>query len=608
VDSVTNKAPIVTLPDPAATGRIQNAGVPLAADLLQALTDAVLAVDPSGQVAYLNATARTWFAPVDGETAWPMQGSVDTSASAEALAHSGSAVPALSHCLAPDSASAHLLAQTLTACRLSGAAVQASEPLRLPDLPIDAAATASLMAAPRYLRLVASPAGADLTLLAFSDISDAVARRERLLHEARHDPLTGLPNRLLLAERLDDLIGRGQRVALLLIDLDRFSRINEALGQRHGDAVLHAVAARLVEASPPGTSVGRWGGDEFVVLVDDHTPAHALRSVAERLLGAVAADQQVDGLTLQCTCSIGIASTLTDATEPEMLVAAAESGMRRAKALGGARCEWPAASRPAWTREVLVLEERLRLAIGSGGFVLHYQPQIDLKTRRPVGLEALLRWRQSNGDLWSPGRFLNVAEESGAILDIGAWVLREAASQMMIWRTQGLPPLPVSVNVSARQCRDSHLVDLVTQVLADTGLPPGLLKLEITETTAMSDVEQVRVLLGELRALGVGVSVDDFGTGYSSFAHLTRLPIDQIKIDQSFVHDVEQGPNGAAIVRATIKLAHELGVPVVAEGVESAGQMHFLASHACDIAQGYFCSHPLAPDAAEQWMRAAALS
>jgi EAL domain-containing protein (putative c-di-GMP-specific phosphodiesterase class I) len=352
--------------------------------------------------------------------------------------------------------------------------------------------------------------------------------------------------------------------------------------------------------------VGRWGGDEFVVLIDEQTPAHAVRALAEQLLRAASRCQVVDGLEMQCTCSIGIASTLADSAEPEVLVAAAEAAMRRAKALGGGRCEWPATARPAWTRDLLVLEERLRQAIGTGGFVLHYQPQVDMVSGKPVGLEALVRWRQANGDLWSPGRFLAVAEESGAILGIGAWVVREAADQMMSWLALGLPALPVSVNVSARQCRDRHLVDLVGQVLADTGLPPELLKLEITETTAMSDVEEVRVLLGELRALGVGVSVDDFGTGYSSFAHLTRLPIDQIKIDQSFVHEVEDGPNGAAIVRATIKLAHELGVPVVAEGVESAGQMKFLAAQKCDIAQGYYCSHPLAADAAEQWMRAAA--
>ncbi|MBK6853718.1 MAG: EAL domain-containing protein [Burkholderiales bacterium] len=570
--------------------------------LLGALTDAVIAVDALGDIVYLNPTAQQWFG-VDDEPAGVVHTDRPAGQAPATPLVARSAIPALAHCFEPGSTAATILTLVLEHCRSSRRAVPASEPFSL-SCPIGS--TSATGPERRRMRLVASPAGPDLTVLVFGDVTDSVRHTERLLHEARHDSLTGLPNRVLLGERLDELLRRGERVALLFIDLDRFCRINEALGQRHGDAVLHAVAARLVEACPRGTSVGRWGGDEFVVLIDEQTPAHAVRALAELMLSAVARCQVVDDLEMQCTCSVGIASTLADSAEPEVLVAAAESAMRRAKALGGARCEWPAASRPAWTRDLLVLEERLRQAIGTGGFVLHYQPQIDMVSGKPVGLEALVRWRQANGELWSPGRFLAVAEESGAILGIGAWVLREAASQMMSWLAMGLPALPVSVNVSARQCRDRHLVDLVGQVLADTGLPPELLKLEVTETTAMADVEQVRVLLGELRALGVGVSVDDFGTGYSSFAHLTRLPIDQIKIDQSFVHDVEDGPNGAAIVRATIKLAHELGVPVVAEGVESAGQMKFLAAQKCDIAQGYFCSHPLAADAAEHWMRAAA--
>jgi diguanylate cyclase (GGDEF)-like protein len=570
--------------------------------LLGSLTDAVIAVDGHGDIVYLNPTAQRWFA-VDLA---PTDAAHSDQPGKAPMAHlARSAIPALAHCFESGSTAATILTLVLELCRGSRRPVPASEPF---TLPCPAGRASAFEPARRRMRLVASPAGPDLTVLVFSDVSDSVRHTERLLHEARHDPLTGLPNHVLMGDRLDQLLGRGERVAMLFIDLDRFSRINEAMGQCHGDAVLHAVAARLVQACPPGASVGRWGGDEFVVLIDEQTPAQALDELADTMLQAAARCQVVDGLELQCTCSIGIASTLADSVEPELLLAAAEAAMRRAKALGGARCERSAASRPVWTRDMLVVEERLRQAIGSGGFVLHYQPQIDMDDGKPVGLEALLRWRQASGELWTPGRFLAVAEESGAILGIGAWVLREAASQMMSWLAAGLPALPVSVNVSARQCRDRHLVDLVRQVLADTGLPPELLKLEITETTAMSDVEQVRVLLGELRALGVGVSVDDFGTGYSSFAHLTRLPIDQIKIDQSFVRDVEDCPNGAAIVRATIKLAHELGVPVVAEGVESAGQMRFLAQHLCDIAQGFYCSHPLAADAAESWLRATAVS
>jgi EAL domain-containing protein (putative c-di-GMP-specific phosphodiesterase class I) len=286
--------------------------------------------------------------------------------------------------------------------------------------------------------------------------------------------------------------------------------------------------------------------------------------------------------------------------------------MRRAKLHGGGRCELAAAGVAGWdlgwSHDMLALEARLHHAVGVGGLALHYQPQVQPGSGRPVGLEALLRWRQPGGDLWSPEQFLNVAEQCGAIIEIGAWVIHEACAQMMRWQSRGLTPPPVSVNVSARQCLDRRLIAVVRDALASTGLAPDQLTLEITETLALSDVDAAARLFTELRSLGVGISMDDFGAGCSSFAHLTRLPLSQIKIDQSFLHRVEQGSQGAAIVRATIEMAHQLGMPVVAEGVESAGQLDFLVREQCDIAQGYYCARPLAPDATEAWLRAAALN
>jgi diguanylate cyclase (GGDEF)-like protein len=405
--------------------------------------------------------------------------------------------------------------------------------------------------------------------------------------------------------------------SLYFIDLDRYSRFNEALGQAAGDQVLVRIATRLQQASPDGASLLRWGGDEFVLLVPQGAlaPGQTPAGLGQQLLEAISRPLQVDGLGLVSTASLGHAHTGQVGPTCAALLAAAEAAMRRAKLRGGARCEQggtgaPDAA-PHWTREALVLESRLHDAVGTGTLALHYQPQVQIGSGRTVGMEALLRWRQPDGSLWAPGRFLPVAEQCGAIIEIGAWVLHEACAQMMRWQAQGLAAVPVSVNVSARQCLDQHLPGTVRSALAGSGLPAALLNLEITESAALADLDNASRLLGELRGLGVGISMDDFGTGYSSLALLSRLPISQLKIDQSFVQRLDDGSpaaHGAAIVRATIELAHGLGMPVVAEGVESADQLRLLGSERCDYAQGYYCSRPLAAHAAQRWLRATVLS
>jgi diguanylate cyclase (GGDEF)-like protein len=436
----------------------------------------------------------------------------------------------------------------------------------------------------------------------------------------QRDTLTGLPGRAAFTRLLQLGVhaaveqSPAPNAELIFIDLDHFARFNQALGQAQGDVLLQRLAVRLRTTAPRDATVARWGSDEFVVWVPSPAPGADL---AGQLLDAIGQPLRLDGLTLSCSASLGVARLAPaeanhrlQAEATERWLARAETAMRSAKAAGGGRCVQASPTvngwATGWTREMLTLEVRLHQAVRRGDLLLHYQPQVDPASGRAVGLEALLRWRQPGGELWAPGQFMALAEECGAIVEIGAWVIHEACAQMMRWQAQGLTPLPVSVNVSARQCQDHRLVGVVRRALHDTGLDPALLMLEITETAALVEVDLAARLLAELRRLGVGIAMDDFGTGYSSFAHLTHLPLSQIKIDQSFVHQVDQGEGrGAAIVRATIEMAHHLGLPVVAEGVETDQQLSFLAAQRCDIAQGYWCARPLAPQGVEPWLRRA---
>jgi diguanylate cyclase (GGDEF)-like protein len=486
--------------------------------------------------------------------------------------------------------------------------VQTLTGLRLVRLTVSPVVDAPADAAPES----AAATRLDGAVLVLNDVTDSVRAAERLHHEATHDTLTGLPNRVTLTAQFEAALAqareRGEQLALLFIDIDRLKRINDGLGHQQGDAVIRRIADRLRAACPAGSVVARWGGDEFVVLAPDRGDRRDADRTAQDLIHAVNAGIELADMQVHCSCSIGVALAPEQGHDLDLLLTHADAALRRAKLHGGGRHlhATPAASRqpdaPGWTRDALAVENRLRRALAEGALELHYQPQLDVASAEPVGFEALLRWRQLDGQLWSPAQFLDVAEESGLILEIGTWVVREATQQLARWGRLGVPLVPVSVNVSARQCLDRKLVQVVSEALSAEGIPASLLKLEVTETTAMTDVEQVRHLLHELRALGVGVAVDDFGTGYSSLAHLQRLPIDQIKIDQSFVRDIANDHQGAAIVRATIALAHELGVPVVAEGVEDETQLTFLTLHRCDIVQGYYYARPMSGDAAARFM------
>ena len=554
----------------------------LAEVTLQAITDAVITLDHSRRVRYLNASAERLALPHTPDAA------------------RNQTIESVLRLEAPD---AQILLQAIGDCQTQHRVVH-----------IEVALHVKTNDGEHLVQAVISPMGSagDArrgVVVVLADVT-ATARAEQLIeHGSTHDGLTGLPNRVLLTDLLAHALAHGrhqsQALAVLFIDLDRFGRINDSLGQRQGDEVLEVIAARLRRVFRAHDTIARWGSDQFVVLIEDVTSREVVAALASQLIDVVARDLRVDEVSIACTCSIGIALSPDDAQTTDGLLTMSEAAMMRAKAAGGGRFEFYTSGMSTLTRDWLALENRLRQALDAGEFVLHYQIQTDLRSGRPIGLEALLRWRQEDGELWAPARFLSITEETGLIVAVGNWVIREATQQLRRWIDAGVTPVPVSVNVSARQCMDSHLIDVIAGALKEANVPASLLKVEITESTAMADLDHLRQLLLQLRQLGVAIALDDFGTGFSSLAHLKRFPVDQIKIDPSFIADIHRDPNGAAIVRATIALAHGLGVPVVAEGVENEAQIRFLREHRCDIVQGYLYGRPGSPDAIREVLTSA---
>ena len=458
----------------------------------------------------------------------------------------------------------------------------------------------------RALRIVVSPlcnldGQLDGAVLVFSDVTDAVSATRELHHAATHDLLTDLPNRVLLHKRLVTTLERiernGKSAAILFLGLDRFKYINDSIGHLAGDEVIKIVALRLRRLCRETDTVARWGGDQFVIVLEDARDQAGATHVAIKVIDALTQDVVLDegfgSQRLPCSGSVGISMLPQDGADIDDLLSKADMAMHRAKI-------HPQASYQFWSeelnirrRERLALEIDIRNGLRDQQFVLHYQPQFRLHDQRLVGMEALIRWQRSPDILVSPAGFIDVAEETGLIIDMGSWVVMQAARQVAHWLAEGLDPVPVAVNVSARQCLNHDVVAVVRKALKETRIPPALLRLEITESAAMADADHVIDLLMAIHALGVGLAVDDFGTGYSSLSYLKRFPIDELKIDKSFVDGVATNNNDAAIVRATIALAHGLGLKVVAEGVETEEQSRFLSSLNCDIAQGYLFSRPL---------------
>jgi diguanylate cyclase (GGDEF)-like protein len=419
----------------------------------------------------------------------------------------------------------------------------------------------------------------------------------RLQHVAAHDALTGLPNRLLLADRLDQAIARaerhGTRFAVLVIDLDRFKSINDSLGHLTGDEVLKEITRRLALALRKADTLARLGGDEFVLIVNEIAHISEVETIAARLLSDIAAPIKHPGLELHTSASIGISLFPDDGASAAALLQHADAAMYHAKKNGRGGSQLFAPAMNVFARERLELDIGLRRALINRELVLHYQPKVDVRTGRAESAEALLRWRHPTRGLTKPGSFIAVAEESGLILAIGEWALREACRQAYAWQAAGMRPLRVAVNLSAQQFRQRRLVEIVQAALRSAKLEAQYLELEITESAVMHDPELSIETLRQLSRLGVRISVDDFGTGYSSLSYLRRLPLDRLKIDRAFIREVASSRDDAAIVRAIISLAHNLHLKVIAEGVETAAQLDFLRELGCDQYQGYYFSAPV---------------
>lgn len=441
-----------------------------------------------------------------------------------------------------------------------------------------------------------------------ADITERKKAEERMRHMAQHDALTGLPNRLSLLVRLAQLLPEARRhewkVAIMFIDLDRFKIINDTLGHQIGDEMLREVACRLSTVTRGTDFVARLGGDEFVIILPGITTPADAAIVASKVIGTLSTPIRAGEHELHTTPSIGISVFPDDGPDGDTILKNADTAMYHAKAAGRNNYQFFADEMNQAAAERLNIEHKLRHAISRNELSLAFQPQFSARCGAPTGVEALVRWHHPTDGQISPGRFIPVAEETGMIVEIGDWVLVNACREMQRWINAGLPPLRIAVNVSARQLRRRDFCETVAGALAESGLDPELLELEITESAVMENPHEAIDILERLGRMGVTLAIDDFGTGYSSLAYLKLFPIDHLKIDRSFVADIETDLNDRAIALGTIALAHSLGLNVIAEGVENEDQLELLRTNGCDEIQGFLLSKPLNSAAAFAFLHA----
>jgi diguanylate cyclase (GGDEF)-like protein/PAS domain S-box-containing protein len=456
--------------------------------------------------------------------------------------------------------------------------------------------------------VIRDPSGRAVRMIgAMADITARKRAEERIQYLGTHDGLTSLPNRVMFSQLLNLAIPHARRhnrsFAVMFIDLDRFKIINDTLGHEAGDKLLQETAARFAGCLRASDVVARLGGDEFVVLVQEVSEAEQVAAVARKLLSAAIKPIVLLGQECRVTASIGICMYPADAADEQSLMKNADIAMYLAKEQGKNNFQFYSEDIRIQSLERLTLETSLRLALERNEFFLHYQAKLDLKTKEITGVEALLRWQHPDLGMVTPVQFIPIAEETGLIVSIGRWVLRTACAQNVAWQQDGLPPLCMAVNLSARQFGDENLLQDIVTVLEESGMRPELLELELTESMVMRDPEQARRLLTAIKHLGVRIAIDDFGVVYSSLAQIKRFPIDTLKVDRSFIRDLAKNAEDRAITEAIITMGKSLSLTVVAEGVETQEQQSFLSEHACDAMQGFYFSKPIPQDEFASFMR-----
>lgn len=460
-------------------------------------------------------------------------------------------------------------------------------------------AVAILLATAATVWLLASDLRRTLLKLR-QEVEKVSASQAHAVFLATHDPLTSLPNRLLARDRIEHACAHAERdrskVALLHIDLDGFKSVNDALGHAVGDGLLVEVAQRLKQSVRDSDTVSRQGSDEFLIVIGAIAHVDGASTIANKLLEGLTTPFRVNGSEITTSCSIGIAIYPEDGKDVDSLLKKADIAMHQAKEAGRNVCRFFAEEMNANIIDRLHLLNGMRSALAREEFILHYQPLVSLSSGRVIGAEALIRWRHGELGLIPPARFIPVAESTGLIVQLGAWVLREACRQAAAWQKAGMPRLVISVNLSPAQFKRGDIEHVVCNALDESGLSPALLELELTESILIQDAEKVLGTVRRLKELGVGLSIDDFGTGYSSLSYLSRFQVDKLKIDQSFVRKLNSNSQDAAIVRAIIQMAQSLQLGTVAEGIEDAETLAALKAQHCDQGQGYLFARPLPPE------------